>query len=177
MDYQNNYNQQNTGIYDWDSEIQQESSFVLLPAGDYHFTIEKFDRARYNGGEKIPPCPKAIVTFRVYAPDGRSTLISENYYLWQGMEWKLSEFFAAIGLKKKGEPVRMMWTPELIGKGGVCKVYVDKFNGKDGSEKESNKIRSLYPAWEQPNLTSQQQTPPAQQQYSQPAGRWTQGQF
>lgn len=182
MNYQNNYNQQpqNDGVYDWDSEIQQESSFVLLPAGDYRFTIEKFERARYNGGEKIPPCNKAIITFRVYAPDGTSTLIQENYLLYQSMEWKLSEFFAAIGLKKKGEPVRMKWTSELIGKSGVCKVYVDNYKKKTDAEGEktgySNKIDKLYPAYDQPALQPPAQPAP-QQTALPPARNWTAGSF
>lgn len=186
--YQQNAAPQNDGVYDWDSTIQQESSFVLLPAGDYRFTIEKFERARYNGGDKIPPCPKAIVTFRVHAPDGTSTLITENYLLHQKLEGKLSEFFASIGLKKKGEPMRMLWTPELMGKSGVCKVYVDNYKGNDGQDKQSNKIKMLYPAYDQPALAppvqqqyappvQQQTAPPAQQQYAQPARNWTPGSF
>ncbi len=196
--YQNQYPQtqpQNDGVYDWDSTIRQDSSFVLLPAGDYRFTIEKFERARHNGSPKIPPCPKAIVTFRVYAPDGKSMLISENYFLCQNMEWKLSEFFASIGLKQKDEQIRMQWTPELIGKSGVCKVYVDNYKDNDGNDKQSNKIRSLYPSYDQPRVAPAGEVPPytsqaaanqsvqPQQQYTpqpQPApsaGGWTAGSF
>ncbi|MBQ7003109.1 MAG: DUF669 domain-containing protein [Oscillospiraceae bacterium] len=196
MDYQNQnpYSQQpqNSGAYDWDSTIQQESSFVLLKGGDYRFTIEKFDRARHNGSTKIPPCPKAVVTFRVYDDNGSSTLISENYFLCESMEWKLSEFFASIGMKKKGEPVRMQWTPELIGKSGVCEVYIDHYKGNDGSDKQSNKIKRLYPSYDQPVLAPPQQPqyappaqayaqqPPMQQpqpQYAPPAGNWQSGRF
>ena len=32
---------------DWNDEIEQESSFVLLPEGNYRFKVEKFDRARH----------------------------------------------------------------------------------------------------------------------------------
>lgn len=60
----------------WDDEIQQESSFILLPEGDYRFTVEKFDRARHAGSANIPPCNKAIVHFRVFSPDGSSVLRS-----------------------------------------------------------------------------------------------------
>ena len=65
----------------WDDEIQQESSFILLPEGDYRFTVEKFDRARHNGSDKIPPCNKAILHFRVFSPDGSSVLLQENLFL------------------------------------------------------------------------------------------------
>ena len=36
-----NYNNSNLGQeLGWDAEISQESQFVLLPAGDYDFTIK-----------------------------------------------------------------------------------------------------------------------------------------
>ena len=62
----------------WEDEIQQESSFILLPEGDYRFTVEKFDRARHNGSDKIPPCNKAILHFRVFSPDGSSVLLQDR---------------------------------------------------------------------------------------------------
>ena len=41
---------------EWDAEISKESDFVLLPAGEYDFKVAAFERARYNGGEKMGPC-------------------------------------------------------------------------------------------------------------------------
>lgn len=144
---------QNNGAFGWDDEISEESSFVLLPEGDYQFTIEKFEKQRYAGGDKIPACPKAVVTFSVSSPDGLSTVITENYLLHKKMEWKLSEFFAAVGLKKKGEPVRMLWTPELYGKTGMCKVIVHSYQ-KDGETRQINRIDKLYPSYEQPERST-----------------------
>ena len=41
---------------DWDSEVTNEQrEFVLLPAGDYLFTVQSFERARYEGSAKLPP--------------------------------------------------------------------------------------------------------------------------
>lgn len=180
--YNNNYqsyNQQaqNDGSFGWDDEIKEESSFVLLPEGDYRFTIKKFEKGRYSGGEKIPACPKAIVTFTVHSPDGSTSELTENYLLHKKMEWKLSEFFASIGLKKKGEPVRMIWTPELIGKQGVCKVIVHNYK-KDGEDKQTNRIDKLYPSYEAPALAPPQQYSQTPQQGGYPQqGGWTQGKF
>lgn len=140
--------QENERELGWDSQIQQENSFVLLPAGDYSFKIKKFDRARHEGSEKIPPCPKAIVEFEVFDNFGNSASLIENYLLHTKMEWKLSELFAAVGLKKKGEPVVMNWSA-LPGKSGVCKVVMNTYK-KDGVERTNNRIEKLYPAWEQP---------------------------
>lgn len=190
MEYQNPYNSynqqaQNDGSFGWDDVIKEESSFTLLPEGNYRFTIKSFSKARYNGGDKIPACNKAIVTFDVFTPDGKSTELSENFLLHQKMEWKLSEFFASVGLKNKNEPVRMLWTPELIGKSGICKIIVHNYK-KDGEDRQINRIEKLYPSYDQPQISSQPVRPNpayAQQpapQYQQPAPSqcgWTQGKF
>lgn len=47
MDYQNpynsNYNQQpQSEELGWDDEIKEENSFVLLPEGDYPFSVKKW---------------------------------------------------------------------------------------------------------------------------------------
>lgn len=182
--YQQQAQAQPDGVFGWDDEIKEESSFVLLPEGDYVFVIKKFDKGRYDGGDKIPPCPKAIVTFSVYN-DGQCVDIQENFLLHKKMEWKLSEFFASIGLKKKDEPVRMLWTPELIGKQGVCKVILHNYQ-KDGETRQTNRIDKLYPSYAQPTLAppvQQPQTQTSQQSASQyavpqqPQQPWAQKRF
>lgn len=129
--------------YSWDDEIQSEDAFTLLDAGDYEFEIVKFERARHEGSEKIPPCNKAVVTFKV-----GGTALTENFLLCSTLEWKLSQLFLSVGLKRHGEPLRMNWQA-LPGKRGVCKVIVHKYM-KDGSEREINRIDKLYAYDEQP---------------------------
>lgn len=166
MDYNNQGYQQHTdGAFGWDDEIQQEDAFVLLPEGDYWFKIKKVDKGRYDGGDKISACPKAIVEFEVTAPDGTTMTLTENFLLHQKMEWKLSQFFAAIGMKQKGEKLRMNWSPVIIGKTGVCKVIVHTYT-KDGNERQTNRIDKLYPSYDQPQLS-----PPVQTQAGSPRGQ------
>jgi hypothetical protein len=69
--------------------------------------------------------------------------ITENLFLCNKMEWKLSQFFLSIGLKKHGEPLRMNW-PASVGKKGKCQVYVDTFKNKNGEDRQSNKIKKFY---------------------------------
>lgn len=169
--YQNQYYPQNqnqgyqsttvqtNGAFGWDDEIQKEDNFTLLPAGDYQFEIRNFERAYYDGGDKIPACPKAVVTFRIFAPDGSETVLTENYLLHKKMEWKLCEFFSGVGMRNKDEKLRMRWTPELIGKTGVCKVIIHKYKNRDGDDKEINRIDKLYPAYDMPALQVSSQTP------------------
>ena len=126
----------------WDDEISKDSSFVELPAGDYDFTIDHYERSRFNGSEKIPPCNMAIVYFNIRSSDGQETQIRENYILHEKLEWKLSELFCGVGLKKKGEPLRMNW-PALPGLTGRARVSLD--SDRDDPSKKYNHIKSLYP--------------------------------
>ena len=47
----------------WEDVIEKENQFIILPEGDYDFTVESFDRARHNGSEKVPACNKAYISF------------------------------------------------------------------------------------------------------------------
>ena len=162
----------------WDDDFEaQESTFVLLPEGDYWFEITKLEKGRHNGSDKVPPCNKAIITFCIHAPQG-DVVITENYLLID-LDWarrKMTEFFSAIGFAEKGgQRVRMHWAPDLIGKRGICHIAPRKYKTQDGDERQTNDLKKLYPTWNQPNVepiapTAPQQTayqvPP---QYQQPA--------
>ena len=110
----------------WDDEIQQESTFTLLPEGDYSFKVVNFERAWYDGSEKIPPCNKAIITIRIEDEVGTAEL-KENLFLTTKTEGLLSAFFSSIGQKKKGEALRMNWN-KVIGSTGRVKVGTRSYN-------------------------------------------------
>lgn len=144
--------------YGWEDEISEEGGeYTLLPEGDYDFMVLKIERGRHEGSEKIPPCNKAIVTFEIQSPEGKRQ-ISENYLLCNKLEWKLSEFFLAVGLKKHGEPLKMNWT-KAVGAKGKCHVFINKYTKRDGSEGESNKIKKLYAYDEQVDTVKPASTP------------------
>ena len=127
----------------WDDEIQRDDSpFQLLPEGDYAFTVRKFERARHGGSEKIPACNKAVLTLDM-AGDGGSGTVLTNLFLHSKFEWKLCQFFTAIGQRKRGEALRMNWNA-VPGASGVCRVGVRKWTGNDGREHESNEITEFY---------------------------------
>ena len=111
----------------WDDEIVKDSGeFTLLPEGDYAFKVINFERAWYDGSDKIPPCNKAIITIKIEAPEGTAEL-KENLFLTTRTEGLLSAFFASIGQKKKGEPLRMNWN-KVIGSTGKVKVGTRTYN-------------------------------------------------
>ena len=129
--------------YGWNDEIVNEGAeFVLLPEGDYDFTVSKVERARYSGSERMPACNMAKVTFTIWGAEDKVE-ITDNFYLCNKFEWKLSSLFLSVGMKKHGEPLRMNWEA-LTGKKGKCHVYIDNYKKKDGSDGKSNKIKKLY---------------------------------
>lgn len=128
---------ENYETFDWDDEIEQESEYAILTPGDYDFEIISFERSTYDGSDNIPPCKMAIVTFRLSNGKEKGSAV-ERYYLSKNMEWKLSELFKGVGLKKTGERVKMQWD-KLVGSKGRCKVKNTEYNGKT-----YNRIDSIY---------------------------------
>lgn len=137
----------NTGrTFDWDDEIENDGSdYVLLPKGDYKFSVSAFERKRYEpkSGAKIPACNQAVLHITIdNAPEGSATIM-HNLFLFSTVEWRLSEFFRAIGQKKHGERLKMDWNA-VVGTSGHCKVGVRTFTKKDGTEGKSNEIIKFY---------------------------------
>ena len=174
----------------------EDGGFTLLPDGDYDFTVNKVTRGRYEGSDKMPACNSVTVELTIWGPQDK-TIITERFFLVKKFEWKLSQFFLSIGLKKHGEQLVMRWNIE--GYRGKCKVYVDHYKKQDGSDGQSNKIKKFYAYDEQVQTASPQpsavpqpqyQAPPQQYQQSYPApaqptyqqppqtsGGWTAGNF
>lgn len=126
----------------WDDEIEKEGSeFVLLPEGEYVFTVVSFERGRYEGGGKLPPCPKAILSLNIENELGTVTL-KHNLFLHSKVEGLLSSFFICIGQKKHGERLRMNWN-NVIGAKGRAKIGIRKWTKQNGEEAESNEIKSF----------------------------------
>lgn len=127
-----NNNLSNTPL-DWDSEISQESSFTLLPEGEYPFTVISYERKYHNGSEKLTACPKAELTIEIDGGDKGTVTVKHNLFIHRKTEGLLCEFFLSIGQKKHGEPLRMDW-PAVPGSTGRCKLGVRQYNSNDYNE-------------------------------------------
>ena len=118
---------------DWDSEIENESpEFVLLPEGEYEFEVISFERARYAGGDKLPPCNQAKLKLKIETPHGVAT-INNNLFLHSRTEGLLSAFFNCIGQKKHGEKVQMNWG-RVIGSRGRALIGIRTYQDKEFNE-------------------------------------------
>ena len=156
----------------WDDEIQGDGNpFQLLPEGDYLFSVAKFERARHNGSEKIPPCNKAVLTLSLRGKQGSGS-VQTKLYLHNKFEWKLCQFFIAIGFMKRDEKYRPNWSA-VPGASGYCHIDVRKWTGNDGREHESNEVTEFYDPADNPMNPAG-----AAQKTSEPgAGGYTPGQF
>lgn len=125
----------------WDEEVCKGDEYVLLPAGDYDYTIESFERGRYEGSDKVPPCNRALLKVRVDAPEG-SAIMSESLLLYDKMQWKLAEFFLSIGSEEVNGKVKMNWNlvPQASGRATI-EIREDK---KDASKKY-NHVKKWLP--------------------------------
>lgn len=130
---------------DWDSEIENEGSeFIVAEPGDYDFVVIAFERGRFQGSAKMPPCNQAKLTIRLEIPG--STDICEfkyNLFLHSKTEWKLCEFFTSIGQRQSGQRVAMNWNT-VVGSKGRCKVSKRTFES-NGKTMLTNDIDKFYP--------------------------------
>lgn len=125
----------------WEDTITKDSEeFPRLEPGDYDFTIDHYERGRSSGEGKLPACKMAIVYFNIHAEGDPQ--IRENFILHSALEWKLSQLFASVGLKKKGEELVMNWN-KLPGLTGRCQISLDP--DRNDPEKIYNHIKKLYP--------------------------------
>ncbi len=148
----NTYERFEDGELDWDADIEKDGpDFILLPEGDYDFVVTDFERARFNGSDKMPPCNKAIVHLRIDTPEGM-TIIRHQLLLHTKMEGMLCAFFTGIGMRKKGERLKMNWNA-VIGSRGRAKIGVKTYEGK-----QYNEVKRFYEPAEQPAYQEQQTT-------------------
>ena len=163
-------------ILGWDDEVEEGSPFVLLPEGEYPFVITNLEKGIYekpaNRESKIPAnAPKATVTIEIQSPTGETTTLTENFYLYKKMQWKINQFFTSIGAPKNAEGKVKMNGGTVLGARGKAKITVNNYTNRDGKEGQNNRIDSfLEPEASTPNYQNAapqgQQMP--QQNYQQP---------
>lgn len=116
----------------WDETIDVEPGFTLLEPGTYEFKVVNLERGRHTPrqGGTLPACNKATVHCEIMTDAGEAVVIKNNLFLHTRTQGLLAVFFAAIGQKKKGEPLRMNWN-KVIGSTGLCEV--GQYPGNDGN--------------------------------------------
>lgn len=156
----------------WDDEVEEGSPFVLLPAGNYPFTVTNVERGIYEPpagrDSKIPNnCPKAVVTCQFTTETGETTTLTENFFLYKKMQWKINQFFTSIGAQKSADgKVKMNWGA-VFGATGNAKVIINSYKDtKTGEDRQNNRIDTFNEPTQQAAATGYQppQQPVAKQQ-------------
>ena len=129
-------------IMDWDDVIQDDGQeFVVVPEGDYTFTVTGFERGRFPGSAKIPACNKATISISI---DNDKGVASARFdlILYRTLEWKIASFFRCIGQKKHGEKVVMNWNG-IVGARGKAHIKPRTYT-KDGEERQVNDVDRFF---------------------------------
>ena len=125
---------------DWDDVIENDGrEFILLPAGDYNFTITDFERSRTKDSDKMKACNKAVLTLRVDTDKG-TAFVHTQIVLNRMFEYKISSFFRCINRKRQGERVSMDWN-NLVGERGRARFKIRNFKDKKtGEDRQANDV-------------------------------------
>lgn len=125
----------------WDDSVEKGAEYVLLPEGEYDFTIESFERGRFEGSEKAPACPRAELKVKVETPDG-VCVMNESLLLYDRMQWKLAEFFLSIGAEEVDGRVKMNWNmvPRATGR-----AIIEQRAGQKDPSKKFNHVKKFLP--------------------------------
>jgi len=129
-------------IMDWDDVLESDGAeFVVLPEGDYTFTITNFERGRFPGSAKIPACNKATISINIDNDIGVATA-RFDLILYRTLEWKIASFFRCIGQKKHGEKVAMNWNG-IIGARGRAHIKPRTYQ-KGNEDRQVNDVERFY---------------------------------
>ncbi|WP_270364373.1 hypothetical protein [Enterococcus malodoratus] len=156
-----------------DSFIAEESSFTLLPAGEYPFTVTGFERKIYDGNStKIQNgTPYAEIEMEFTGAEG-TTKVIDRLYMVKKWQWKLTQFFTGIGQAPIiGQPFAPNWGT-VVGSRGRAKLLINEYTSqKTGKENKNNQIDEYLAPVANSGVVSQptqQQTQPQQQGGFQP---------
>lgn len=165
------HDQNNNAVFDWNSEITEDGQeFILLPEGDYVFTVSQFERKWYEGSAKLPACNMAELTLDIQNEEGRTAHIKNRLFLAQSTQWRVGQFFVCIGLKQKGENYRPNWDA-VLGSVGRAHITQRKYTTTSGEERTTNEVSAyLRPDPNNPIIPPVQpvQAPQAVQAYTYP---------
>lgn len=152
MSYNNQYQQQNYGqpqqeggALSWGSLIEKESSFIIVEPGVYDFKVVGMTKGTYQPSQKSSirdVSPQAELEVEITTPSGDTTTLKERLILHSKMEWKISEFFIAIGQKQPGVPLNPDWNM-VIGAVGKAEIEINKYQDRDGNDRENNRVKNF----------------------------------
>lgn len=99
---------------------------------------------------------------------GEKSTLTENFYLYKKMQWKINQFFTSIGAPKNPEgKVKMNWGT-VLGAKGAASLVVNDYTDRSGNPAQNNRIKDFLEPTQQTAAPGYQAP---QQNYQQPAAQ------
>ena len=150
---------ENNQAFGWEDEVE-ESSFELLPDGDYIFTVSTWEKAYWEPTKpdsKVGACQQANIEISIdwvnSAGQKKTNKLVHRLKLWRSLDFLIYQFFESIGLRKKGDGSQRMPWDQIVGKSGVCQIG----HHTDSKGSEYNDIIKCYPKESAPTVTNNNQ--------------------
>lgn len=133
----------NNVAMDWNDTLENDGQeYVILPEGDYVFTVTSFERGHFPGSAKMSPCNKATLTLQVLSNKGIVS-IRTDFILNRLVEFRISAFYRSVGLKKHGEKLVMDWD-RAVGLSGRAHFKPRTYLDNNGNEHQVNNVERFY---------------------------------
>ncbi len=133
-----------TGAYGWNDEVDPTNrDFLLLPEGEAFFTVVKMARTRKEYG-KFGTINVAVLTLMcstaVEGGEG-SVEIKVQLGLHHDLDWKITQFFTALGQRKHGDEGKFVpnWAA-VVDEVGRCRIEHRKFARKGDKDGEKTGV-------------------------------------
>ena len=134
---------------DWDSPIEADAGrgeFNLPPAGEYGFKVIEFEKTFSKAGNKMA---KVVLELD---EEGQHWKVYDYLVLSDKMAWKLSDFFEALSLKKKGEKLDKMPWDKVLYATGRMKIKHETYEGSESCKVDKYLTSEAAQAQTQPSL-------------------------
>ena len=127
----------------WTWKLTDDSDgYRLLQPGIYRARIKRFEQSEFKGSAKLSACPRAIITLAVETENGPQE-VTVSLLVHRKLEWKLSQFFRAIGRKKHGEALQMDWSG-LVGLPLKVHITIRSYKNRDGEDRQCNDVDRFF---------------------------------
>lgn len=134
----------------WDDEAQAaDSEYAILTPGEYLYRVERFERQRFDGSDKMAACPMALLTLSCANAQREQGTVQVRLYLNRKQAWKLTQFFKSCGLipadMADGTSYRMPWD-RVTGATGKLELSNRSYNGKEYNDVKRFIVPEAAPA-------------------------------
>lgn len=135
-----------------DAEVKQSTDnnddFVILPKGEYPFTILKVEFKNYQPkpGKTTgitKPCKQIALGIKVNGGDKGSAWVDENLYFYPNCMYKILSVFKSVGLISDGFKGALPWD-QLKGSEGRAKFEVEQYFSKKYNEDRERMIAKTF---------------------------------